>query len=90
MIRVRFKANYDDPRPINWPVKHPFWISGSGDGYSIVIAYADDEDYIRQNWPEATDLDSEEVDSYVFTSRFEKPDWFQLPAPETEGDENGD
>ena len=76
MLRVRFKANYDDPRPINWPVAHPYWISGSGDGYAIVISYASDEDYILENWPEARDLDSEEVEGYRFTDRFPKPEWF--------------
>jgi len=76
MLRVRFKANYDDPRPITWPVAYPFWISGSGDGYSTVISYADSEDYIIEHWPEARDLDVEEVDSYVFTDRFPKPEWF--------------
>lgn len=76
MIRVRFKANLDDPRPVNWPVKHPWWCTGYGEDYSIVVAYADDEDYILGNWPEALDLDSEDADGYEFTSRFPKPDWF--------------
>ena len=59
MIRVRFKADFKDPRPINWPIKHPYWITGyaGDDSYSIVVAYADNEQYIMDNWPEATDLD---------------------------------
>ena len=77
MLRVRFKANLDDPRPINWPVKHPWWCTGTGEDYSIIVAYADDEKYIFKNWPEATDLDSQEVEGYVFTDRFPKPDWFK-------------
>lgn len=78
MIRVRFKANPDDPRPLNWPIKHPYWITGyAGDGsYSTIVAYADDESYIRDNWPEASDLDIQEVEGYTFTSRFPKPEWF--------------
>lgn len=76
MIRVRFHANAGDYRSVNWPVKHPYWCSGHGDGYSIVIAYADDEAEILRNWPEATEIDSEEVDGYTFTGRFPKPDWF--------------
>ena len=79
MIRVRFHANADDYRPINWPVKHPYWCSGSGEDYSIVISYADDVDYIMKNWPEATDLDIEERSEYTFTDRFPKPDWFEHP-----------
>ena len=78
MKRVRFYTKADDYRPINWPIKHPYWKTGeSGDGsYSILVAYADDEQYIYDNWPEATDLDVEERDSYTFTSRFPKPEWF--------------
>jgi hypothetical protein len=76
VIRCRFKANEDDYRPINWPVKHPYWCTGYCDGYSIVVAYADDEAEIMRNWPEARDLDSTEATEYAFTSRFPKPDWF--------------
>lgn len=76
MIRARFKANEKDFRPVHWPVKHPYWCTGYGDGYSIVVAYADDEAEILRNWPEATEIDAEEVSEYSFTSRFPKPSWF--------------
>ena len=76
MMRVRFQANEDDPRPVNWPVKHPYWITGYGDGYAIIVSYADDEAYIMANWPEATNLEIQEEAEYTFTSRFPKPDWF--------------
>lgn len=77
MIRARFKANEDDYRPVKWPVKHPYWCTGYGDGYSIVVAYADNEEEIYENWPEAEDIDSDIVDKYTFTSRFPKPEWFE-------------
>ena len=79
MLRIRFEANADDPRPINWPVKHPYWITGeAGDGsYATVVSYADDEQYIFANWPEAKNLDAQEVEGYSFTGRFPKPEWFQ-------------
>ena len=32
---------------------------------------------VRRNWPDATDIESETVDKYEFTSRFRKPDWFE-------------
>lgn len=79
MIRARFKADENDYRSINWPVKHPYWCSGYGGGYSIVVAYADDEAEILRNWPEAKDIDIEERDEYTFTDRFPKPDWFEVP-----------
>lgn len=86
MIRARFKANPDDFRPVEWPVKHPFWCTGyggmdspdSGPRFSMIVAYADDESEIKRNWPEAKDIEAEEVVEYVFTSRFPKPDWFNV------------
>jgi len=86
MIRSRFKTQSDDYRPMNWPIKHPYWCTGSGGGfgddeddpeYSIIVAYADNEEEILSNWPEAYDIDSEEAEEYTFTSRFAKPDWFK-------------
>ena len=82
LLRVRFKANAADPRPVNWPVKHPYWVTGqAADGsYAIVVAYADDEEYVLRNWPDAKGLESQEVDGYAFTDRFPKPEWFVSPA----------
>ena len=77
MLRVRFNANLDDYRPVNWPVKHPYWCTGYSPTHAIVISYADDETYIKKNWPEASELDSVEVTDYIFTDRFPKPDWFK-------------
>jgi hypothetical protein len=77
MLRVRFHANADDYRPVSWPVKHPYWCSGYGDDYAVVISYADSLEYILENWPEATNLDSEERDEYTFTDRFPRPKWFK-------------
>lgn len=75
MIRARFKTEAEDYRPVKWPIKHPYWCTGSGDGYSILVAYADDEAELLSNWPEAYDIDAEEADAYVFTDRFRKPEW---------------
>ena len=77
MIRARFHANEEDFRPVNWPVKHPWWCTGFGDGYSIIVAYADDEAEILRNWPEATEIEADPVDGYHFTDRFPKPAWLQ-------------
>ncbi|MNI80239.1 hypothetical protein D3C73_1367540 [compost metagenome] len=77
MIRARFHANYDDYRSINWPVKYPYWCSGYGEDYSIVVAFAEDEAEILRNWPEATHIDIQEVDGVTFSGRFPKPDWYE-------------
>lgn len=81
MIRARFHANHDDPRPLNWPIKHPYWVTGYGDDYSTVVAYADNEEEILANWPEAHNIDVSYTDKYSFTDRFPKPDWFEEKAP---------
>jgi len=80
MFRARFQANESDYRPINWPVKHPYWCTGYGDGYSVVVAYVDDEAELRRNWPEAKAIDMQPAESYIFTTRFPKPSWFTLPG----------
>lgn len=78
MLRVRFKANGRDYRPVNWPVKHPYWCTGKAvdNAHSIVVSYADDEQYIYANWPEASDLDVQECAEYTFTDRFPRPAWW--------------
>jgi len=80
MIRCRFFTHEPDYRPVVWPLKHPYWCTGSGENskgdYWVIVAYADDEAEIMKNWPEAFALDSEKRDSYLFTSRFARPDWF--------------
>jgi hypothetical protein len=77
MLRIRFKTKSADYRPVNWPVKHPYWCSGTGDDHSVLISYADTEAYVYENWPEAYDLDTCEADGYKFSKRFAKPSWFK-------------
>lgn len=77
LLRARFKTFHYDPRPVNWPIKHPYWVTGAISNGHIIVAYADSEDEIMANWPEATDLDIDEVWGYTFTDRFPKPDWFK-------------
>lgn len=83
MIRARFRANGEDPRPVKFPPPHPFWISGYGVNSggevteAIVIAFADNEAQIKEYWPEADEIDAEEVEEVTFTDRFPKPDWWK-------------
>lgn len=83
MIRSRFKVNDEDPRPVLWPIKHPYWVTGHGDDHAIVVAYADDEAEVMRNWPDARDLDSTPVDGYHFTDRFPRPTWFNDTSKDT-------
>lgn len=78
MIRARFKTDPNDPRPVNWPIKHPYWVTGCSGANATIVAYADDEAEIMRNWPDAEEIDvMDDVDTYTYTSRFPKPDWFQ-------------
>lgn len=78
MIRARFKANPDDWRPVFWPPPGPCWCTGyAGDeSHAIVVAYAKDEDQIREFWPEAADIETTEEREIVFTSRFARPSYW--------------
>lgn len=78
MIRARFKTDFDDYRPVNFPPPGPYWCTGyAGDSdHSIVVAYADNEDQIREFWPDAEDIDIEPAETIIFTSRFQKPSWW--------------
>lgn len=58
-------------------MKHPYWCTGYSTGFAVIVAYADNVFQIYDNWPEATDLEVEECDSYTFTDRFPKPEWFK-------------
>lgn len=75
-LRVRFKANLDDYRPIKWPPVGPYWCSGYGETHAIVIAYVRSLDQIIEYWPEAIDLDAEEYAEIKFSDRFPKPQWW--------------
>ena len=74
MIRARFQTNHDDPRPVIWPITHPYWITGyaSDESYAIVVAFADSEAEILRNWPDAKNIISEDASKYVFTDRFHR------------------
>lgn len=77
MLKVRFQQPTEDYRPVLWPIPHPYWRTGSGDDYYIIVAYVDSVEQLKAQWPEAEELDifEEEADHYVFTARFSKPDW---------------
>lgn len=79
--RVRFKANEDDYRPVLWPPLGPYWCSGYGEGYSIIVAYIPAQttiEELKRYWPELRDLDvMEENVDISYSGRFPKPEWFK-------------
>jgi hypothetical protein len=82
-IRARFHANEDDYRSMVWPPPGPYWCSGYGEDYAIVVAYVRTEDQIYAGWPEASEVDLTRGVDLVFTDRFAKPDWWGLLPPTT-------
>lgn len=82
ILRARFHSDVNDPRPVVWPIKYPYWISGSGEDHSTLIAYVDSEAQLLEYWPDATNIDIDERECITFTSRFSKPDWFDESSTE--------
>lgn len=80
MLRVRFTANKSDPRPVKWPIKHPYWVTGETDDAAILVAYVDDLDELAELWPDASEVESEHRSQYTFTDRFPQPLWFKVPG----------
>lgn len=75
-IRSRFHANLDDYRPATWPPPGPYWRTGFGEDFSVVVAYLRPGDEVTAWWPEASGVDAEECEGITFTSRFARPDWW--------------
>ena len=77
-IRYRFhSSSIDDPRPILWPPKGPYWVSGEGDDHAVLIAYLPEGIDLAAHWPEATEITEQERDEIFFTDRFPCPHWWR-------------
>lgn len=78
--RHRFKANEEDYRPVKFPPPGPYWCTGFGEDYSVIVAYLPEGEPVTDWWPEARDIDSEPVDKINFTSRMPRPTWWKGEA----------
>lgn len=81
MKRIRFTVNKkevkDDYRPVIFMTKYPFWCSGENDTDFILIGYADSEEQVMTQWPEAKEIEVLADDCQVeFSSRFPRPSWY--------------
>lgn len=77
-VRYRFhSSSVEDYRPITFPPAGPYWCSGHGDDYAVLIAYLPPSVDLLTFWPEATDIDAEPRSEIVFTSRFARPSWWK-------------
>ncbi len=76
-VKVRFKTkSVEDYRPLKFNAKYPWWCSGEGDDYAIIIAWLPVEENLLDYWDDAYSIDSEEYEDIEFTDRFSKPSWF--------------
>lgn len=76
-VRARFHADKDDWRPVKWPPPGPCWCTGYGDDHSTVVAYVRNEAQIKEYWPEAHSVTTNEALHPEFSERFPKPKWWK-------------
>lgn len=77
-VRWRFKVNEEDSRPLYAPTPGPWWETGLGDGYAIVVAYLRPGQAPHAWWPDAHDVSfAEPCDEIIFTDRFPEPEWWK-------------
>lgn len=79
--RIRFRASLEDYRCVEWPPLGPYWCSGEGDNYAIVVAYVPhgtDDATLFKYWPEMTHLGRMQTDTTLtFSDRFPRPDYWK-------------
>lgn len=77
-IRFRFKANLEDSRPVIFPPPGPWWETGLDEHHSTVVAYFPEmqSHKLKKYWPEAQDIQQEVHEEVTYTTRFQKPEWF--------------
>ena len=76
-FNIKFKRCNGDYRPLTWPLEYPYWCTGEGYDYFTIVAYVKDVETLYSQWPEAEQVDIEEVDKVEYSSRFQKPDWYK-------------
>lgn len=77
-VRWRFKVNEEDSRPLYAPTPGPWWETGIGDGYAIVVAYLRPGQAPKAWWPDAHDVSfAEPCEEITFTDRFPEPEWWK-------------
>ena len=80
MLRIRFTISFEVGdnayKPVIWPIKYPYWLTGENDTDYIIVSYVDSQEDLYKQWPEAQIIDEEKTDKIIFTTRFPKPEWY--------------
>jgi len=90
--RHRFKTDPIDYRPVAFPPPGPYWCTGYSCNpndaslsaeHAVVMVYLPKGEPLLKWWPDAVDIESEEVEVIFFTSRFACPDWWTPPVTDS-------
>ena len=79
-IRYRFKTKaIDDYRPLKdmKDIQMPWWSSGEGEDYAIIICYLPNETDLKEYWDDAYDIEEQKREEITYTDRFPKPDYIK-------------
>lgn len=79
-IRYRFKTKaIDDYRPLKdmRDIQMPWWCTGEGDDYVIIVCYLPVAINLKEYWDDAYDIDKELTNEIVYTERFWKPEYIK-------------
>ena len=72
--RCRFKSI--DTMPVKFPPPAPYCCTGSNIDCCTIVTYVKSIDQVLEYWPDAIDIEAEEVEEIVYSSRFPKPEWY--------------
>ncbi len=80
--RYRFKTkSVEDFRPLidMAEIQMPWWCTGSAmdDSYMIIVCYLPADEDLKKYWDDAFDVEYDECDEIIYTSRFTKPEWIK-------------
>lgn len=81
--RYRFKTYADDFRPIVFNPSFPWWCSGYGDGYAVIIAFLPRDEPLSKYWDDAFDVEFTEEKEITFSPRFPQPKWFRYGSSQS-------
>ena len=76
--RYRFKTKHTgDYRPLIFNPKYPWWCTGSGEDYAIIVAYLPPTEKLEDYWEDADFVEYDPMDRIIFNERFPKPEYFE-------------
>lgn len=79
-IKYRFKTKaIDDYRPLidMTDIQCPWWCSGEGTDYAIIICYLPMNEKLTDYWDDAYDIEETPKEKIIYTDRFPKPKYIK-------------